>query len=744
MKSNLIKHLPFIFIIGVWLVFCSPYFFKQLVPYPSSYQVNGFFPWKEYPKYWSPVKNNAMPDVVDQIYPWKHFTIQTLKEKQIPFWNPNSFSGTPLLANYQSSVLTPLNLLFFFLPFLDAWSLVVLLQPFFAGIGTYLLMRKFRVSKIGSCISSITFMFCGFMVVWMAYGTLAMAISLLPLILYLIEKNLEKKNIVLLLFLTFSLPLSFFSGHFQTSIYLLIISILFLVYRSIQIRDRKKILRVVIFFILGVLFCLPQILPSIQLYHYSVRSEIFIKSGGIPFYYLVTIFSPDFFGNPTTQNNWFGYYAEWASFIGVIPLLLAIFACTKINKITGFFLTIGLIALVFAIDSPIQQFLGFLQIPVLSTSNPNRIIVLFSFSFAVLAGFGFDLMLEYLKKRKIKKILIPFGVVSVVLCIVWAIVLGTEYIPVNGALIVKKNMVLPTVIFLIIFCFSILACINKKTIVFLSIVILIVISFDMLRFATKWMPFDQRKNVFPNLPVIDAMQKNVGFGRVYGNLGAFIDTYYNLPSIGGYDPLYIARYGEFVASSQTGKYTQAQRSVVSLPVGGIYTKRVLDFLGVNLIFHPVLDTKKSWALPVWEDTLAYTKIFSDKHFELYRNNNAMSRAQLFNAYEVIEKKENILKRFYDDSFDFKKILILEKAPQEKIGSAGNGVAKITSYTPNKVIISVDTDSPSLLLLTDNYYPGWKAFVNKKEVPIYRADYTFRSVGVPKGKSEVLFEYSFQM
>src|ERR1700704_897616 len=120
---------PVLFIFFIWFVFSSPYFFMGRVPFPSNYQHNAFDPWMGYGALLGAYKNGAMPDVITQIYPWKTFTIASLKQGTIPFWNPYSFSGTLHLANYQSAVLTPLNLLFFILPFTDAWSMLILFQP---------------------------------------------------------------------------------------------------------------------------------------------------------------------------------------------------------------------------------------------------------------------------------------------------------------------------------------------------------------------------------------------------------------------------------------------------------------------------------------------------------------------------------------------------------------------------------------------------------------------------------------
>ncbi len=46
----------------------------------------------------------------------------------------------------------------------------------------------------------------------------------------------------------------------------------------------------------------------------------------------------------------------------------------------------------------------------------------------------------------------------------------------------------------------------------------------------------------------------------------------------------------------------------------------------------------------------------------------------------------------------------------------------------------------MLFLSDTYYPGWKAFVDGAEQPIYRADFVLRAVSVPSGVHTVRFVY----
>jgi hypothetical protein len=211
------SHFGMIFIIIVWIVFALPFFTKGLVPFPSDYLVSFFSPWSAY-QMGGPVKNDAMPDIIGQIYPWRYFAIETFKSGQIPLWNPYSFSGTPHLANYQSAVLNPLNIGFFLFPFITWWSILIILQPLLAGFFTYLFLKSLKRSEWAAVVSAVSFMFCGFITSWMAYGTLGFAILYLPLSLYSVEKYMNSKKYRYLFLLAITLPFSFFSGHFQISI----------------------------------------------------------------------------------------------------------------------------------------------------------------------------------------------------------------------------------------------------------------------------------------------------------------------------------------------------------------------------------------------------------------------------------------------------------------------------------------------------------------------------------------------
>jgi len=751
-KTVFIKYLkkfwPIILIIAIWFIFSSPYFLKHKVPFPSSYLVNFFAPWNAYPGFSSPVKNNAMPDVITQIYPWKNLTIDIFKNFQIPLWNPYAFSGTPQLANYQSAVLSPFNLLFFILPFIDAWSFLVLLQPLLAGFFTYFFLRSLKVSKEGSAISAISFMFCGFLTTWMAYATLGYAILFLPLALFSIEKYFQSKKIRFLVLLSFSIPLSFFSGHFQISTYFIIFVFFYAFYKYISTRDLKTSLHLLIFLILGVFLSLPQLLPSIEAYIQSLRSGIFEKIEAIPFGYLPTFIAPDFLGNPVTRNDWFGHYAEWNAYIGILPLMLFFYSViSKRSKEILFFALMSVLAFLFSFQTPFLDLLVFLKIPVLSTSAASRMIVLFSFSAAVLAGFGFDrLIIDF--KNKSKKIFYWLFSFFIIFVFLWTIVLLKLFLPIDKIIIAKQNLILPTFLFLLssisilVLTFFKKATQNKNYYFIFSIIIILIISLDLLRLSSKWMPFDQISLVYPIVPVSLEFTKISGYERIVSNLGEEATNYYKLPSLGGYDAIYIKRYGEFMAFLSNGKLQESARSVVNFPNTGIDSPKALNLLGVKYVVFRVSDGRSSWTFPFWNyKDKTFSLLFNDATYQILKNNNTFPRAFLVNKYQIESNPQKILNKMFSKSFDLRSEIVLEKNPNLKFDQSSTGSAEILSYAPNKVIIKTNSNGNSLLFLSDSFYPGWEAYVDGKKTDVYRADFAFRAVYVPRGTHSIVFIYN---
>lgn len=738
--------LPISIIFLVWFVFASPFFLKGLVPFPSRYQVTFFQPWQPY--YGMPNKNNAMPDIITQIYPWRYQSIQSWKEGGFGLWNPYSFSGTVHAANYQSAPYFPLNILFFLFPFIDAWSLLVLLQPLVAGLGMYALLRSLGRTSWAAVFGSIAFMFCGFMTGWMAYGTLAWAVAFLPIILLGINKIQHYNHSTIQpyhhslswfsgCFISLGIGFSLLAGHFQMSVYVLLVALGYAAYVG-----KPVFVRSLVFIMLGLLFALPQIAPAIEAFTRSARSENFILSAGIPLHYLITLFAPDFYGNPVTRNDWFGQYAEWASYIGVLPLLFSVIGVLYTQKTHRFFILVALMSILLALASPLSSLFYQLQIPVLSTSVATRMIILFSFSLIVLAAAGFDAFFD----KNVKIIFKIRHILFLILCLAFMWLL--PYLLTNNTIeyrsIAQRNLILPTLLFVsgvgIMFLQRI-----KKLRTGLIIAALLVTSIDMYRYSSKWMPFEEREFVFPTVPIIEFLQKHTGQERVFSNAGNEMNTYFQIPSLEGYDAMYNARYGEFISAASDGTIKPLQRSVVNIDRSGAYTKRWFDILGVRYIVHRLSDGRNVWVFPHWEYS-SFRSVYKDDHYEVFENQEALQKNYLVGLAETQTTNQDMIDRLTDSAFPISSKAIVEKDLSTKIAS-GSGIVTMTSAKSSEVIVQTETTTPQLFIRTVAYDPGWQVYVNGVKQELLRVNYAFQGVVVPKGKATVRFVYlplSFQL
>lgn len=742
MKDIVSRWWPALVVVIAWFVFGAPYFTKGRVPFPSTYLVTFFPPWSA--TNGMPVKNNAMPDVITQIYPWKRVTVDAWKNGEIPLWNPYSFSGTSHVGNYQSAVFSPVNLLFFLLPEVHAWSIMILLQPLLAGLFMLLFMRAIGVSRVGSVLGSVAFMFCGFIVVWMAYGTLSYAALLLPLILYGIHTYVYHAKKWALAVGSIAVGLSFVSGHFQISLYVLMYVAAYLVYLFFTSPEKRRVWMAVLLVCIGVLLAAPQIFPAFRAYSLAVRSSLFLKGEVIPWQYLVTIFSPDFFGNPVTRNDWFGHYAEWASFIGVVPLFLALFAMwyARRQPVITYFLLMSVLPLLMAYQTPLIDAIFALKIPVLSTSAASRIIVLCSFSLAVLSGLGMDTLIKAWESRERKKIIIFSAASFILVVVIWSILFVVRPMSPEHLTVAVRNTVLPTLFWCVATGAMVAgSVIPKRFRTVLCYMLLVVAVFDSYRFASKWMPFDPVNLVYPQIPFIAKLQSLVDGGRfrVFGNIGNEVGSAFGIPLIEGYDAVYQQRYGELISAAGNGKIMGAGRSVVSMEKHGTYTEFILQLLGVRYYAHKKSDGRLPWAYPFWEYP-QYNRIWEDEHFEIFENTQSYPKALLAGSYIVATDKQEIVNALFSNEINPRETIILEEKPVFD-PAPGDGTVTISSYRPTELVMHVSADAPKLLFVSDVYDDGWQVAIDGTSSEIYRAHYDFRAVAVPKGVHTVRMWYS---
>ncbi len=753
-KKEIIFAIIFLSITCVF--FFNKIILKGYIPFPGDLLVSTYSPWK-YDSYLGynpgsfPTKNQYF-DVIRQIYPWKVLSIDSIKKGIAPLWNPYNFSGSPLLANFQSSVLYPLNIFYFIFPFIYSWTFLLVIQPFIAGIFTYLYAREIGLGKKGSFLSGISYSYSLFMTVFLEYNTLGHTIAWLPFLLFIFEKFIKKANYQYLLLFIFGIVMSFLSGHIQIFGFVIIFVLLYIFARIyfFDLIKKKKITYLVSFCfltILGLGVCAVQLFPTLELISLSARTnqnyQFLLDKLLVQPSQLILFLSPDFFGNPATRNYLLSdSYPGNAVYIGFASFVFALFSLVNIKKnyFIKFFLFICFVLLLFFLKSPFTQIFYKIPIPFFSTGSPTNAIFLLSFSLSILAGIGLE---NYLTRIN-KYFYYILGLIGGLFIIIW-LILFILHLNIS-----TKNFIYSTIIFLVFVILFMVGNFIDKTKKIVPVLFIVFLILDLFYFFQKFNPFVPNSLIFPDTGILSYMKKNAGINRFWGYGNAVIEanfaTKYNIFSPDGYDPLYPKTYGEFLQLSNNGKFGNSNDKIRSDAVitGGYgendlpsnyYRLKILDMLGVKYVLDRTSNGSTEKTFPPDRFSLVYKK----NEWRIFQNLKAAKRVFLTGDYKTYKSNKEFESVFFSKKFDPAKTILLEEKVNVNPKQSNSNIV-IESYKPNKIIFKAKSNTNKLLFLSDTYYPGWHAYIDGAETKIIRADFSFRSIVVPKGTHKIIFEY----
>lgn len=516
---------PFIFLLTIVCVFFWKTILLKQVALPADILVHELYP----------VKNPIVSDAVSFSYPMRYLVIKDWKNGVVPLWNPYILFGIPLLANFQSAAFSITNIFYFFTDFNSGWNLQIISQHVFACVFMYVLLRHWKISKLGSILGSISFGFGGFNLIWSEWNAHALTASYIPILIFFADRSIEKRKVYDGILLSIFLALQFFSGYPQIIIYT-IPSILLLWITRYKIIDKKFLFTGVflLFFIfLGIGLSAIQVLPGVELLKLSQRSN-----EGIPKSWafltarqVITFIAPDFFGNHATNNYWGDKnYTSNIGFVGVISFTLSLISIKYFKKRREivYLIFLVIVSLILSFQTPVGVFLWNKNILGLKAGASYRILVLFSFSISGLAAFGYD----FLSNQKNK--LFGSMIVFVLLFVFW--IYGYS---IHNS-VALRNLILPTVIFgLMIIIFW------KTKIKFLLLFLMLV---ELFYFGWKFTPFVPRSIVFPDNNIVKQLSKINGLFRVVGGDEIPVDTnmVYGLSYASGYDAEYPSTIAKFL------------------------------------------------------------------------------------------------------------------------------------------------------------------------------------------------------
>ncbi|MCL5676047.1 MAG: YfhO family protein [Patescibacteria group bacterium] len=757
------KYLPLLIILFAILLFFNPVFRKGFVPFPGDLLVGHYAPWNSYS--FSGYAPGGVPhkaqgiDVVRQLYPWKYFSIDRMKKGQWPLWNPYNFSGNPAAANFQTGAFYPLNAVFL-LPFNSGWTIFIILQPLLAFFFMYLFLKNLKLGMKPSVMGALAFSLSLYMAVWMEYGNIGHSLLWLPLLLLLIDKLKEKFTWRYLAGFILVLSFSVLAGYIQQIIYGLIITGSYFIFRHFERNHLKiffkKSFLMLVCILISLLLCAIQILPTVEIFRQSARniySLNTIKNLLLPWYYFLTVAVPDFFGNPANRNYWItGTYIERVSYIGLVPLLFAVYKLFFLkDKTSRFFLAAAIFTLILAVNFWPAQFIYGLRIPIIGTTVPTRILAQFSFAAAVLSALGLE---EFIKNKPKLTGFIP--VLIIFLLAGLAALFGFKFhlfANILQATVAKRNLAVSGIIFvasLVLIFFGVKFEKRKNAVIWLLLFLTV---FDLFFFFQRITPFAPNSWIYPQTEIFNYLKKEQGIWRFWGYGTSGIETNFStrekMFSPNGVDPLFINRYGELVSTSFNGAVKNPlPRADVNVAPGygttdlrnNQYRQRILDLLGVRFLLYKNENNTDPDYLTFPEERYQLFKQIGS--WQIYKNREAVPRIFLTSDYAVEKDDKNIIKTIFNSNFPLNSRLILEEEPKVKLDKTDNSTVnyQLIDYSPEKVVIKTETSQSKLLFLSDNYFSGWQATVDGKTTLIYRTDYTFRSVVVPAGVHTVEFTY----
>jgi hypothetical protein len=169
--------------------------------------------------------------------------------------------------------------------------------------------------------------------------------------------------------------------------------------------------------------------------------------------------------------------------------------------------------------------------------------------------------------------------------------------------------------------------------------------------------------------------------------------------------------------------------------------RHLNPVGQTVLYGVALYDREQDAIDQVTREDRYSVAYSDAAVTIFENPAAYPRAFVVPEAVVVPEGTAAMVRLRDGPLDPRRQVVVEGLPDIGVGPfTGSPAVDATIVAEGTAVVDVHADAPAggFLVLTDPYYPGWRALVDGDETTILRADYLFRAVALGPGSHDVRF------
>lgn len=689
-------------------------------------------------------------DILVYHYYARAFTSESILNGALPTWNPYEYAGMPFAADPRNCVFYPLNKIFLFVPISTALTLNLALHVLLAGAGTLLLARALGLGNSAAFLSAVSFMFSGYFIDRIAVGheILIMGSAYLPWIFLCYEKITQKRRPGWVVAGGLFVALQILTGALQPALYTSLFLLVYAIARNIQLTRgfRLKTLAcdlclVVTMFALGLGLSAVQTIPAIEFFRHSVRVQ---PTDSFPFPPKNIIhFLLPYLNVGSASGNW-----ESSCYIGILPLALAVAAVRAARKDVSArsFALVGLLAALVMLGGYTPFFPVILHVvPGLRLFRVHaRAIVGLILALSILAGIGWERIFENPDKHRERWLPAIIagtfaGAISLVAVLFAFGKLSLSFdipSPSNnfGFLINEGGPVLslwhPRIFLPLaaawITCIAATLTAQKADLGMKGLLVGFVVA-DIFVMSLGKVRLVDLSYVTGGNTLVESIREDETSERfrVWFPIDVFFGSrskYFGMFNVNGYNMSGLKVFEDYLAE------LSGARPVRTSPY---YEMNSRIFREADLFVNNVLNVK-------------YFSTQTDEGPVFYRADSFFPRAVFASDYVMGEPADFLVAGINPELT----VLLHEPPPPDfptrsptTITDRAQARVVIDDYKNNEITVSVKAPVDGFIVLSEVYYPGWKAEVDGETVDVLRGDFLLRVVPVPKGKHEIRFYFA---